>query len=180
MICPHMEKIINMKNTTVNRTTITLYKTLLNLLEKKSFEDITVNDICEEAMVSRSTFYSYFDDKYALVTFSLNRERESLEIVAGENIEENLLKLLYRLKEKKIVYKNLLLAQTNRELNRMIIDHISSFVVGAFDDGIDEVELSITTTFYSTGIAGIVIWWIEKNFPISEGELAKYIFKIIK
>lgn len=39
------------------------------LLSKKAFEDITVNEICDEANYPRATFYNYFDDKYDLLNY---------------------------------------------------------------------------------------------------------------
>lgn len=39
------------------------------LLEEKRFEDITVGELCDRAMVRRATFYKYFGDKYEFFTF---------------------------------------------------------------------------------------------------------------
>ncbi|MGY3750166.1 TetR/AcrR family transcriptional regulator C-terminal domain-containing protein [Vagococcus acidifermentans] len=167
---------MEIKKTKINRTTITLYKTMLELLESQSFDDITVNDICQSAMISRSTFYSYFNDKYELVIFTLQQERAALEIVKGKNIEQNLLKLLYRFKEKKCVYKNLLLAQTNRELSQMIMEHTGKFVRHAIEKtAVSEEALNLQTTFCTSGISGIVIWWLKNDFPITEEALTQYI-----
>lgn len=40
---------------------------LLHLLQKKEFSKITTQDICREALVSRSTFYAHYLDKYDLL-----------------------------------------------------------------------------------------------------------------
>lgn len=40
---------------------------LVRLLQKQSFEKLSVKDICEEAGINRSTFYNYFDDKHQLL-----------------------------------------------------------------------------------------------------------------
>ncbi|PWG00148.1 TetR/AcrR family transcriptional regulator [Levilactobacillus bambusae] len=40
---------------------------MIDLVEKQSFESITITDICEESMLHRSTFYRYFTDKYDLL-----------------------------------------------------------------------------------------------------------------
>lgn len=48
------------------RTRKSLINTMEKLLTERKFEDITINDICERSMVTRSTFYRYFDDKYQL------------------------------------------------------------------------------------------------------------------
>ncbi|WP_125571698.1 TetR/AcrR family transcriptional regulator [Lacticaseibacillus songhuajiangensis] len=37
-------------------------------LEGQNFADVTVNDICTQALVGRSTFYHHYADKYALLT----------------------------------------------------------------------------------------------------------------
>lgn len=48
------------------RTKRIIRDSFLILLEKKSFEQITVRDLCEEADVNRATFYRYYPDLYAL------------------------------------------------------------------------------------------------------------------
>lgn len=44
-----------------------LMYTLTELLHKKFFQKITVNELCESAHVSRSAFYANFKDKYHLL-----------------------------------------------------------------------------------------------------------------
>ena len=43
-------------------TAIRFNKALLSLLEKKSFEYITISEICEKAEVNRSTFYLHYEN----------------------------------------------------------------------------------------------------------------------
>ena len=43
-------------------TAIRFNKALLSLLEKKSFEYITIREICETAEVNRSTFYLHYEN----------------------------------------------------------------------------------------------------------------------
>lgn len=40
---------------------------LIQCLANQRFADVTVNDICTQAMVGRSTFYHHYADKYALL-----------------------------------------------------------------------------------------------------------------
>ena len=42
---------------------------MFELLSAKSFEEITVNEICEYSNYPRATFYNYFDDKYDLLNY---------------------------------------------------------------------------------------------------------------
>ena len=48
------------------------------LCESKSFSALTVNDICQEAGISRATFYRMFEDKY-----SLNNWCQAFNFAAG-------------------------------------------------------------------------------------------------
>ena len=43
------------------KTKKSLYESLLDLMREKPFEELKVSDICENALVNRSTFYSHFD-----------------------------------------------------------------------------------------------------------------------
>jgi len=49
------------------RTDRDITNALLTVMERKSFEKITVQDILVEALVNRSTFYQHFPDKYAIL-----------------------------------------------------------------------------------------------------------------
>ena len=42
------------------KTKKALYNALINLMKNKTFEEIKVSDICNEALVNRSTFYAHF------------------------------------------------------------------------------------------------------------------------
>ena len=50
----------------VVKTKRTIKRTLVELLVTMPFEKITVTELCRAADVSRITFYTYYDDKYAL------------------------------------------------------------------------------------------------------------------
>ena len=63
----------------ITKSHMALSRTLLELLEKKSFQKITVNDICQGAIVSRSTFYMHFEYKYQLMLFCLREERQRFD-----------------------------------------------------------------------------------------------------
>ncbi|GAJ26558.1 transcriptional regulator [Liquorilactobacillus sucicola DSM 21376 = JCM 15457] len=41
--------------------------TFINILSEKELSRITIKEICEKALISKSTFYDHYVDKYALV-----------------------------------------------------------------------------------------------------------------
>ncbi len=51
----------------VRRTHKLLWEALMAELSERTIEEIAVSDICERAMVHRTTFYKHYEDKYTLL-----------------------------------------------------------------------------------------------------------------
>ncbi len=51
----------------VIKTKNNLKQTLIHMISKKSFEQITVKELCEISHTSRITFYAHYNDKYDLI-----------------------------------------------------------------------------------------------------------------
>jgi len=92
------------------RTRQILLDAVKTLLEKHQFDDITVQDILNEAGVSRGTFYKYFTDKYDIVNtyFKDHISKEMICKYNGENYDEICLKIYNFIKENKKFYKNVI------------------------------------------------------------------------
>ena len=72
--------------TAKNRTKHLLCSALMNLLinQKCSFESITINEICEQAIIHRTTFYTHFSDKFSLFQYlyrAITEQRMNYSIV---------------------------------------------------------------------------------------------------
>lgn len=44
-------------------------KALIEMMEEMPFEDIKVKELCDRAMIRKSTFYKHFADKFELLAF---------------------------------------------------------------------------------------------------------------
>lgn len=51
----------------IERTKRDLRNSLIDLLKEKSFDKITVKDICEHTSINKMTFYHHYQDKYDLL-----------------------------------------------------------------------------------------------------------------
>ena len=58
----------------VIRTQEQLIASLVRLLADKSFEELSVSEICDNAQVHRATFYKHFNDKYEFLNFCFDNE----------------------------------------------------------------------------------------------------------
>ena len=59
--------VVNQVDPRIRRTRQLLQQALGKLLEKKDFNDISIQDIAEEATVNRATFYDHYADKFVLL-----------------------------------------------------------------------------------------------------------------
>lgn len=62
----------------VERTRRTLHSALIALLHERSWDEVSVQDICERADVGRSTFYTHFTDREELLLIGFDNMRKQL------------------------------------------------------------------------------------------------------
>ena len=67
-----MKNKLDTTNLRAKRTSALLRAALFRLLGNTPFEKITLIRLCKEAMIPRSTFYRHFEDKYALLNYSID------------------------------------------------------------------------------------------------------------
>jgi AcrR family transcriptional regulator len=58
---------VNQQDPRVLRTRQLISEAFRELLRTKGFDSITINDIAQRATINRATFYSHYEDKYALL-----------------------------------------------------------------------------------------------------------------
>ena len=62
----------------IRKTYLSLQNAFVSLLEEKRFEELTVNELCQRAMIRRTTFYKHFADKYDYFAFFIREMASSL------------------------------------------------------------------------------------------------------
>lgn len=56
-----------MEDKRIRKTKKTLKTTLIKMLKEETFDQVSITELCENADISRITFYSHYSDKFALV-----------------------------------------------------------------------------------------------------------------
>ena len=65
-----------------------LLKTAFRLFTEKGFSKTTISDIVQEAGLAKGTFYLYFQDKYAILVLSQEKEL----MICGTPLQEEILR----------------------------------------------------------------------------------------
>ena len=160
----------------IEKTRKALKRAFLELLEKESFEDITVAELCDLAEVRRATFYTHFPDKYAFLSFYIQEMRNEFvshfESRTADSSEEekpyayysNLFnEMLLFFKQHPSVIAHLHKSQMlptlswlfTEEIQRDIYQHIRAVNPG--DENGDKAK----SYFYSGGIMQLLLLWME-------------------
>lgn len=169
-----------------------LFNSLLNIMKIKNFEKIKVSDICDEALVNRSTFYAHYDDKYELLIDLFEERKLSLLKVFEDNenkafSKEYLMELLSilidHIEENKEIYSAILANNRNGILIDFLIDAIEKDVSERLKSNseinISDLPLDIIVKFYAGGLINIGIDCITRTKKYSKKELLLYIDKLI-
>lgn len=177
----------------VNKTKKTLEDALSALLEEKPFEEIRVIDICSKANMHRSTFYTYFNDKYELLKSKLDEyESKFLEDLQRYKIEDKLkdfhidimIKILqyfyFNRKYLKIIFQN----NKDNSITKILQKYLEAYVV----EGVKDMKLAkpdkpyffnVIAAFYSGAFITVISEWILNDCNIKPQELAECISDII-
>lgn len=183
-----MEKKLDLR---IQKTYMALENAFTKLLEEKPFESITTNELCDAAMIRRTTFYKHFEDKYDYFSFFIsniiNRSRNtvSINLLKEDPVKYTELRLKDHIcffKEHKKIIKNLkdsnmitfFLLSAQKHLDneiRMILKETGNYE--------PSLELDFTISLYTGALISSMGWWIDHPDAFSEQELAHLILQNI-
>ncbi|MFD0587265.1 TetR/AcrR family transcriptional regulator [Paenibacillus sp. GCM10027627] len=163
------------------RTKTHLTKALLSLINdnQHKFEAITVNMICEVAMVHRTTFYKYFEDKYHLLHFCVESMQHKFEQYTPK---EHLVKPFHCMVgawDYKLSLTILECLETSPYFkssfgNRMK-DTLYNDLCSMEQNGITiPMPKEVLLEIVGNAILGLAKWWIQNDFEITSEEMDGY------
>lgn len=168
----------------VFKTQRTLKNALFVLLKKQAFTKITIKSICEEAMVSRSTFYAHFEDKYKLLEFSLEElRRESFDENRGGEIKKYISHTLRMIQRHKKIFYNL----TIEYVDFQVMEILKSDLVMVFSEllvenvltkGKTNFEMEVITRFYATGLLQVIVTWLSEGTPVGTRQMTELLLHL--
>lgn len=178
----------------IKRTYKLLSEALKKLMKQKPFDKISVTDICDEAMVHRTTFYTHFADKFELLQFCMDELESPFDEMLVEEASDEGYKNYYLSVAQKILkhvedngdFFRILIKKNKEEslLNRMQRDlslKIEKKLRECERNGIElPAPAPLLANLYAGGGMSVVLWWLENDMPYSPDKLAEYLSNIIK
>lgn len=173
----------------VERTYALLLKAFTDLLEEKPLAEMSVSELCERAMIRRTTFYDHFTDKYDFFRYYVRRTRSEM----SRNIlptssqddfsaycKEMTRAFVNTLEEQQGALRHMdfnggleVLAHTvaqeiGQEMKPLVVAELEAR--GASNDAAQK-RAALFVTFYSQGLIGMMLDWLARDQHESTEEL---------
>ena len=187
---------INCRDLRVQRTYKLLKDAFLHLLTEKPFDLITVQEICETAMVRRTTFYQHFEDKQDFLQWFVREKQqefyrknksEAPQATTREHYIVMAHKVLAYLNENDQLLRLLMSAGVQE---RMLIDAFSQAFVENVEKRIESMPIArqrldgippvMVAEYYVGGMFAVAKWWFANNKPCTEDELILYLCRLVE
>lgn len=165
---------MNNQDLRVQRTKKALITTFSDLLETKSFENITIQDLCEKANVRRSTFYRHFNDKYDLLNHIVGTLIEYFRTLHLPEIDPKdprqffnkfIKDILFFISDNKTMVKSVISINIYSEVYQILYNQIYAVVKRQieFDKQIGQfyIDEFIYGEFLTGGILSVILNWIQ-------------------
>ncbi|PEC85637.1 TetR/AcrR family transcriptional regulator [Bacillus cereus] len=170
----------------IRRTHKLLWDSLFELMtqSKQKYSTITINQICDRAMVHRTTFYKHFEDKDALLTFGFKRYGKMIaEIPVSDRLSkpfqvmeqflhhEEIGKILEaQMSDEQFISRAQYLSHETRKqeieaLNQLCKNHT--------------MPNDLIIEFYSGAITSLSAWWFKNERKVSAAEMDRYLQQLI-
>ena len=173
----------------IRRTYKLLTEALIDLLEEKPFEEIFVTDICDRAMVHRTTFYKHFEDKYHLLKFSILELQksfieQSISEPGSDNPKQFYINLLKRVLHFHSTHKKRSLLMIVKSENSTFMHTFHQIIAQSVQMQLEDhkkrgivftIPIPVIAHYHAGALIALQKWWLENDMPVTEEELLKYV-----
>lgn len=183
---------INMKkdDRRVMRTRVALRQSLIQLIQEKHFDEITVQDIIDRANIGRSTFYAHFRDKEDLL---IGDWEEFLDVFirftnwknAGKKSFVPVFGLFAHLKDFHHFYRALVRSNKTDRLFKRGIGYLAQGIEKSLTEFLaDKLQPSIPIPILANHLATTVFeqlkWWLDNNMPYPPEKMDEIFHELIQ
>ncbi|MFD0694337.1 TetR/AcrR family transcriptional regulator [Paenibacillus sp. GCM10027628] len=177
------------------RTKKLIEDTLLQLIEEKGFEHITVRDLTQRAMLNRGTFYLHYRDIFDLLEKFETETIQGLLQVTGSTNPANLLghdsqhepipvlmNALNYLNENARIFKILFKGSPTftTRLSSLIRTHMYEDLPKQQPERSSLVQQDFYIAYMAAAHSGIIQYWFETGMTISPREIALYLTRLLQ
>ncbi len=171
-------------NLRVRRTRKLLREALIELIEERGFEALTIGELTERAMVSRAAFYRNYQDKYDLVEQIFEEAMSALLGAVGDLGREHPAEIWVKFFEHIAEYERLYRALLGRKGSPWFVRKMRADLSGLIKERgqlphgpnarpVHTFSDEFVPDLVSTMFVEAITWWLEHGRPYTPKEIAR-------
>ena len=163
----------------ISKTKKAIYQAFLQLLNDKSYESTTVQDIIDLADVGRSTFYCHYESKELLLD-ELCRDlfHHLFEREESISTEDYLAHLFLHFQKNQDHITSLLFSKNDyflRQLHKELEHHVYSLMTNDLKEAHPNLPTSYLQHLVVSNFVETLTWWLKKGQTLQTRKLANFI-----
>jgi AcrR family transcriptional regulator len=173
----------------VRRTHKLLWEALLAELAARPFEDVTVTDICERAMVHRTTFYKHYEDKYTLLERGMRQmfdamvaegHRHPPGASSADGPPPYFVRLFEHAAEHQHFYRLMLCGDGINQFHRWVKDYLAEVAATRMGASLPTGDrrgpfVAMRAQFLAGGVLSLLAWWLSEDMPFTPHQMAQFL-----
>jgi AcrR family transcriptional regulator len=173
------------KNVRLRRTQKLLRDALVELIEERGFDALTIGELTTRAMVSRAAFYRNYQDKYDLVDQIFEEAMRALLAAVGDLGREHPAEIWVTFFEHIAEYERLYRALLGKQGSPWFVRKMRAALAGlvtergqlphgpnAADQPVHSFSDAFVPDLVSALFVEAITWWLEQGRPYTPREIA--------
>jgi AcrR family transcriptional regulator len=165
------------------RTRNSLRRALMELLAERGWDEIAVQDLCERADIGRSTFYSHYPSKDALLTGGLEglqaelqrQARASAHIARADGGPPESFGfsrgLIEHAMEQRAVFRGLIGRRSGYAVQQRFREMVIRLISQELPASSGSFPRQVLARCLAAAFVELLSWWVEQRTPIPAAEL---------
>jgi len=173
----------------VQRTYRLLTDALMQLLQEKSFNDITISEVTRVAGLRRATFYLHFQSLEELLLKALKATFDDLLRGSSNEMHSDIrirkadptayLPTFQHVAEHKALYCDLMTGRAAGVVNRQIREYLATIVLDMLPLEVDGMPREALAHAVAGVEMAMILWWIENENDQTPQDMAEITHRIV-
>jgi AcrR family transcriptional regulator len=170
-------------NRRAQMTRLLLRTALIELMQEKPFNEITIKEICEQADLNRTTFYLHYTDQFALLADVENevyqKTLETLKNVKPAADAPGMIEtFLNYIKSNASLFRILFVDADSEGFRSRFVQNMLNHLRFNIPLSCAAEEEPYLLCFLMQGSVHMIMEWIKRGFDMEPGQLAALIFRV--
>lgn len=175
----------------IRRTHKLLWEALMALMTEQEFEAITVKEICDRAMVHRTTFYKHYENKDDLLTRGMQEMHDPLAELdltganaSGDLFFSHFLQIFAHVATHERFYRVMLCSKGVSSFQTWLRTSLAAYIETNMQRLAQKGQtfpapLPLLAHFYAGAFLSTLVWWLSHDLPYTPEQMGQYMRRLL-